>query len=281
MRAPQAARDEAPVRIEIGAGEVEFGAPFPVRVVRGWDASLDPAEVAEWRDESLAPLVATTLRTLRSRRGDRIEEVREVEARAFALGELSVGPGERLLVRSSLPVADGGVAELPCGLLEPPSSSWKGPVAAIAIVLLAAALATIALRSRRRALAAASQRSVAPPPPRRDPYAEFVARLERLRGSSEASAEAIDAEAVEASSALREWLHGELAIRAPFMSGEEIAEAARRRLRLPADALESLAGLHERLDAVKFARARPAPADRTAALDRAGALVRRLHEGAS
>jgi len=147
----------------------------------------------------------------------------------------------------------------------PPIPRW---VWALPLVLLAAALLALAIRAWTRR----ARRRPAPPPPPPDRAA--LEALDRLRQRGWIEEDRPEPFYVELSRIVREYVEQRFGLRAPERTTEEfLREAAASNALAPEH--QALAGAFlEECDRVKFARARPRPADMRRALEIAERLVR-------
>jgi len=155
--------EELLLRIETGS-EVQLGRAFPLTVVRVWSRELTPSV---WKDEDLAPLTLKLVDTRRRENKRRIEETREYEGYAFALGEISLpgvefravaqlGGAEHVVtakpvqieVRTVLDPTAPGDAELPGDPLPAPRAWIPWILAGAVLVALGAFVAFLMLRKR-------------------------------------------------------------------------------------------------------------------------------------
>jgi hypothetical protein len=245
---------ESAIAVTLGgaaaSGEVEFGVPFEATAVRSWPEGERPEP---WDDAALAPLAVVPLDVRAETREGRVIETRAFRAHAFRRGAVALpraalfaadgAPLQLLVVDSALPEGDDGTAELPEA---PALAIWpaRRELAGALIAALAAGVTVWVLGRAARALRARSRRAP-------DPAALARARIAALRGAVPATRAAQRAEALALTALARELL--------PGAAPEERA------------ALEDVLA---RADAVKFAAAEMAPAERARALDALEASVR-------
>ncbi|MEQ8763718.1 MAG: hypothetical protein RL885_07320 [Planctomycetota bacterium] len=243
---------EARIRIEAPDGPVSFGEPFQLTIIREWSASglADP-----WRDDAVAPLRLTALKTLLVEEEGFTRETRHFEAMAFDLGELRLPPIElrvrsrvtgSALIVSSLPVAlevRGALDPAAPGDIEWPRPFAEAPidwlawgarsVGAAALILLVVCL----VRGRRR----------------NQDGSEVLAPAERARRDLEA-ARAGDVDPASAVHCiLRRYLEERFGLPAMEASSEELITCERLHAALAAPLRERLGQLFQTLDLARFA----------------------------
>ncbi len=262
------------IRVQAPDQEVEFGRPFPLRVVRVFSRGMVPGE---WSDESPVPLVLRLEETIRREDDRRVEETRRYQAWVFgrdsvAIPALSfkVWPEDggtplvatsealRLKVKSALPPGDPGVAELP-GDLMPEPFAWRrwmcGGAGALALIAL------LGWYGRRRALHRqrmdAAPRSPDPVNPPLPPHHEALERLRRLQGQPPRSLEEVQAYYIEASALVRDYLELRFAMRLHQMTSEELLAFTHIARVLEPPLSDLFAQFLTQCDFVKFARRNP------------------------
>ncbi|MSR47173.1 MAG: hypothetical protein EXS13_08920 [Planctomycetes bacterium] len=279
--------DAAPpvaVVIVLPAGPLPFGRALPLTVILEWDGSLVPEPFDETQ---FAPFVVVRRSVTRSVDAGRVTETRRYDACAFQLEPVALAPvrfaavardgrGRREAesepltrdVVGELDPAAPGAIEWPPGIapvaIEPDRDAWwRTPVGAagLTIASLAALAFVVAFVARRRTAghgASAATDSTAararqrlrellasPPNGDSEAWAAGAGHLPPPRAAGAALADAV-----------RELLEEERALPAPRRSREELMLLARA-VRLPDDAIATLAVLLERGDAAKFATNAP------------------------
>ncbi|MHC4953549.1 MAG: hypothetical protein ACYTGZ_06635 [Planctomycetota bacterium] len=267
------------LRVAVTATEVEFGAMFPLTVVRVWNRGLTP-EV--WHDDLLAPLTLRLVESTRREDGDRIEETRRYEAWAFSLRDVTIptrpfravpraGGDERTVVpepvkirvRRKLDPNTPGPPELPEGPLHD-----AFPWTTLAFVAIALAVGLLLLRRRRRTATAVvvevAVESPAPPSPRES----ALRRIDELRARAPDGDAELQSYYTDAANILRVYVGERFDVSADELTSQELIATSPGRFR---------AGISEALahcDLVRFARHRPTARQREHMLDAAATFVR-------
>jgi hypothetical protein len=298
-RGPPIPPDDVLLRITAGADVVESGKAFPLTVVRVWEKDLTPAP---WSDRSLAPLVVRLIDAARREDDGHVEETRRYRGYAFGPGDVTVaavpftatprdgGPARTatsdtitIRVRPALDPSAPGPAELPGGLLVPPSP-WQR-WALIGAAVSGAAVFLVGRRRRERArrgaLAASATAPAAVPDPRPAPHERALRRIEELRARRPRIPAEIESWYVDASSLVREYVAERFAIPTAQRTSEELVASPPAVKALPGPQRTLLADLLLRCDFVKFARHAPDDADRERLLASAETFVTQTRAAAS
>ncbi|MEM7198862.1 MAG: hypothetical protein AAF628_01250 [Planctomycetota bacterium] len=272
----------ADVAIELvtGVKAVEFGKAFGLTVRLRWREGLAP----DWREAELAPLVVRPTSVERAVRGGIVHETRRYLAYAFQVGPVEVAPRFaaadpaagvavpptalalplRLMVASSLPPDDEGVAELPGPPVAEPRP-WVGQVVAWALGLLVLGVAVLRFR-RGRAAAGASLRQ----------QAKRVARLQQLAAMPAGlAAPQAPAWCAEVAQLLRGHVGARSGVVAPHASHQELLADARVVAALGREEHAAVVEVLRACDAVGFG-GKPLPAgvdERLAAIVRAAPIA--------
>ncbi|MBL8896608.1 MAG: hypothetical protein JNM84_03225 [Planctomycetes bacterium] len=249
------------------AREVVFGAPFELRCVRRHARSLDPEP---FDPRALAPLVVEERERLVREDEEMREETLLLEARAFTLERVVLGPllwraiqrsdgAEQLArtqrlelaVRSSLRPGDGPQPELPFAP-RMPRATWPLWLAA------AAALGALAFLARRQ-LRRAPRVAPAPPVVASEPVHERLARELAALAAEGSAAERDRGEAARFATALariaREALATRLELPAEVLTRAEIEAHLARDPATNARERADIDALLRRCEWIQFARA--------------------------
>ena len=270
---------DAWIDVAVEAERVVSGQAFPLAVTRIWRKDL---VASAWDDALLAPLEVRAEGLERQEDAHRVRETRRFRAYAFALDEVRVRPvpfavrpaaggearvvhaaGLTLDVRPTLLPTRAGAPELPGPpLADPPSRAPWILAGALVAVLLGLGL----VAARRRAPVEPPERSEPEAPsPAADRIAlDALAALRAAGGSVEAAAEI-----------LRAYAAARFAVRAPYLSTEEVLAAPR----LADTPRERLAAVLRASDHAKFAAGRIPEPERAQRVDDAEAFVRETAEG--
>jgi hypothetical protein len=250
------------------AREVEFGSPFELRCVRRHARGLAPEA---FDPRSLAPLVVEErARTVREDAVTR-EEVIVLEARAFALEKIVLGPivwravvsssGEELVarsarteiaVRSSLRPTDGPEPELPFAPRKP-RALWPAWLAGGAVVLALGAFA--ALRLRRARPAQPAPLAAAPSEPLHERLARELAALAERGAEAEADRSAAARFATELARLVRASLATRGEVPAEVLTSAELATRLAAHAGTSEAERRALEALLRRCEWIQFARA--------------------------
>lgn len=268
------------LRVVAPTDGVEFGAPFPLAVVRTW---AEGSEAAPFDPATLTPLVVDLVGTETRSDGKCVQETSTFVARAFVRASVAVSPWSEVrardgstqrveatpwtaTIRSSLAAA-ASPPELPGDILpEPRSSRWLG-----LLVLGAVALGAVLWFARRRHAPAAV--AVAPSPTVDSDHAAVArARLAELRRRTLRSPVEVAQVYIDACQVLREHLAGRFALATREMTTEETL-AALGPGKLATDAHACLGRVLQPADLVKFARYTPGAAQAEAMLTDAETFV--------
>jgi hypothetical protein len=277
-RQPNLGTADLAVRVELGAAAVRFGDPVPLTVVRTWRRGLVPQE---WSEQAFAPLRLRLVAASRRSSGTHVEDRRRYDAFAFGAGTLHLalppfvardadgsdrtvpGPEVRLEVRSVLPSPESPL-EMPSGPLLPPrpaGAAWWAAAAAGA-----AAAAALWWRRSRPVPARTPARAL-------DAPAVALARLRLLRAQVPADEPAVQDHFTALAAVLRDYVAARFGVPGNERTTQEIL-AADGVARLGGEVAAQAAQALGTCDLVKFARMRPAAAQREGALDAAEAFVR-------
>ena len=256
---------------------VEFGAPFPLEVVRVWRSGFEPSD---WKDAALAPLRVQLVERREERVGELVRETLSFRAHAFSLEPLLVpsvellakdGQGRELAsVSAPLHIQVGSTLEgrdpvepeglpplLPAGA--EPGSRW--PLYAVLAGFLTGLVwffARIAARTRERT--PVSQE--VPVPSSEDALRGLEGRVAGLAGFAVADRDADQAFHIELSDLLREIVHVGFDVGSPEETTREWLRDVERASLLEERILAQIGSALRDCDYVKFAGARSDEASR-------------------
>ena len=270
---------ELALEVRVPRGEIVFGRPFELVVVRTWDKGFEPEP---WDAGKLAPLTVRVLDETRRENASHVQTTHTYECFTFALDELAL-PGlflratsredgsqrvalsdEHLLpVRTTLPEGDEGGMELPRDVFPAPFP-WTAGLSGVGLLAL---LAVLGFRARARRVVA---EPVVPAPP---PHVLAASRIAALRSRAAVTREEVRAFHVETTAIVRTYIETRFELHAPGKTTDEFFADPATAAALGEEERARLAALLAESDLVKYAGAASGEAEREGLLDTLEAFV--------